>query len=144
RSPSYIETISKRGYRLIAAVRPIDGREISAAADPALPLKSSLHPLRRYRAWAGAIAVMLALVATGVYLFHTAAVPDLSRSIEAEDTRPTSWITVTVVPFESLGTDDEQAYLARGISDDLMTDLSRLSGLRLIRQSTAASANPAA
>jgi TolB-like protein/Tfp pilus assembly protein PilF len=39
---------------------------------------------------------------------------------------------VTVLPFESLGSSEEQAYLARGISNDLMTDLSRLSGLRVI------------
>ena len=47
-------------------------------------------------------------------------------------------MTVTVVPFESSGAEGQQAYLARGISNDLMTDLSRLPGLRLIAASSAA------
>ena len=46
--------------------------------------------------------------------------------------------TVTVVPFESLNETPDQAYLARGLSNDLMTDLSRLGGLRVLRTSSAA------
>ena len=46
--------------------------------------------------------------------------------------------TVTVVPFESLNATPDQAYLARGLSNDLMTDLSRLGGLRVVRTSSAA------
>jgi len=40
-----------------------------------------------------------------------------------------------VLPFETVGAGAEHGYLARGIGADLMTDLSRLSGLRLISPS---------
>ena len=40
--------------------------------------------------------------------------------------------TVAVLPFQVLGDDPEQAYLARGPAADLATDLSRLTGLAVI------------
>lgn len=45
--------------------------------------------------------------------------------------------TVAILPFENLGDDPEQDYFAAGITDDLMTDLSRVKGLFVIaRHST--------
>ena len=110
RSPAYIETISKRGYRLIAPVG-----EAQAAAAP-LPRR------RRGWAWAGGAAVLLAL---SVYLWTSRTEPPAAP--EAFDA-----LTVTVLPFETVGAGPGEDYLARGIGSDLMTDLSRLSGLRLI------------
>jgi TolB-like protein/Tfp pilus assembly protein PilF len=45
-----------------------------------------------------------------------------------------------VAPFESFAADGAETYLARGIAADLATDLSRLSGLRVISSSTILSA----
>jgi TolB-like protein len=46
--------------------------------------------------------------------------------------------TIAVLPFESLGADSGQAYLARGISGELGAELSRLPGLRVIASPTTA------
>ncbi|MEO6748265.1 MAG: winged helix-turn-helix domain-containing protein, partial [Casimicrobiaceae bacterium] len=147
RSPSYIETISKRGYRLIAPVRRSDDCQAVAATamDPPSPRPGPAQS-RRYALWSGSIAgLALAFVFVG-----DRAAPDVRYlhawmpATEVGDERPSAWITVTVAPFEFLGTDRRQAYLARGISEKLMTDLSRLSALRLIRETDAASAGPAA
>ncbi len=43
---------------------------------------------------------------------------------------------MTVLPFDTVGADAKEGYLARGISNDLATDLSSLSGLRLISASS--------
>jgi adenylate cyclase len=44
--------------------------------------------------------------------------------------------TIAVLPFDSMSGDREQEYVADGITDDLITDLARLSGLSVIaRQS---------
>ena len=40
--------------------------------------------------------------------------------------------TVTIRPFDVLGDDPQSALLARGITADLITDLSKVSGLRVI------------
>lgn len=46
-------------------------------------------------------------------------------STKAVATRP----TLAVLPFDNLSADPEQEYFADGISDDLITDLSKISGL---------------
>ena len=55
--------------------------------------------------------------------------PDPVSSVNAERDRLP---TVVVLPFQVLGEDPDQAYLARGLAADLTTDLSRLAGLAVI------------
>jgi len=131
RSPSYIETISKRGYRLIALVRR--GEQAPAAG------------ARRHLPSRGlAAGVLLALALVVAYGAHLIARPAASRHVpDAAGERPGPYLTITVVPFETLGANGRQTYLARGISNDLMTDLSRLPGLRLVSASRAAPSSQA-
>ena len=127
RSPSYIETISKRGYRLIAPVRQ---SEVASTARARLRV-----PLG---ALAAAALLALALAVAVGYVTHLVARPVTSTNmVGSMAERQAPPLTVTVLPFESLGDGGAQAYLARGISNDLMTDLSRLPGLRLISASRA-------
>ncbi len=113
RSPAYIETIAKRGYRLIA---PVGG-------EPA-PVRGSRRPWL----WAAVAAFGLAAAGTGLWLAQR--LPEPPAAPEAFDA-----ITVSVLPFDSVGAGSEQDYLARGIGNDLTTDLSRLAGLRLLSAS---------
>jgi len=140
RSPAYIETISKRGYRLIAPVQPAQAATVkSPHVDVVVPAARPATNRRPTR-WGASLAVLVLTMAVvaGLYQFDwTAVAPD---SVDAEDARQANWVTVSVAPFESLGSDREQAYLARGIGENLMTDISRLSGLRVIRESATASA----
>ncbi len=46
-------------------------------------------------------------------------------------------LSIVVLPFANLNNDPEQAYFADGITDDLTTDLSRISGIVVIAHSTA-------
>ena len=121
RAPSYIETISKRGYRLIA---PVGG---SGAALP-----PRVHS--RLRLWLalGAAAVLLA---GGIYYFYGGEPAPAADAFDAAEGQKGAPLTVMVLPFETVGAGAEHGYLARGIGADLMTDLSRLSGLRLISPS---------
>ena len=131
RSPSYIETISKRGYRLIAPVAPADG--IPTTGRNANARRGSSAARRGLR-WLGMTAVVVLASALAAIHFldsrsDARAGPDATSP---EDPDEAGLVTVSVMPFESLGAGTEQGYLARGISSDLMTDLSRLSGLRVI------------
>lgn len=111
RKPAYIETISKRGYRLIA---PVGG-------EPA-PLPGAR------RRWRWAVAASLVTAALALSLWKSGPAPlDAAKVPEA--------LTLSVLPFEALGPGREHDYLARGISSDLMTDLSRLAGLQVIAPS---------
>jgi len=145
RSPSYIETISKRGYRLIAPVGKIDPLppmlHESRMAEPAETPAHLSRPVRLVGLIAGLVFIAtLALVAIFNSMLErprpvvTSADPLLGA---ADGQR--ALLTVTILPFETVGAGAEQNYLAQGMSNDLMTDLSRLSGLRLI---SAASGRP--
>jgi DNA-binding winged helix-turn-helix (wHTH) protein/TolB-like protein/Flp pilus assembly protein TadD len=103
RSPSYIETISKRGYRLVAPVNA---------------------PRRRRWLAPAACAACVAALLFGVLLY-----PDRPAPVPEPFDRV---LTVTLLPFEPVGGAAEAGYLARGIGADLSTDLSRLSAVRLI------------
>lgn len=135
-SPVYIETLSKRGYRLIA---PVDNPARDAArqeAGASVPRASSSRRVRAIGLIAGAA---LALSAAGAYLYGSLPPSPLSLpgELAAGIGEQADLLTVTVLPFEMLGADAGQAHLSRGIGSDLMTDLSRLSGLRLIAASDA-------
>lgn len=138
RSPVYIETISKRGYRLIAPARSLE-----AVADPqsgpqeVLPLGPSAKTVSYFRRLWPAVGTALALLVVAASFYLLSPEPEPKTAVGQDnsvdwDTPKTGLVTVTVLPFEALGAVAEQSYLARGISNDLMTELSRLSGLRLI------------
>jgi DNA-binding winged helix-turn-helix (wHTH) protein/TolB-like protein/Tfp pilus assembly protein PilF len=147
RTPSYIETISKRGYRLIARVHLGEAAASAPplAAEEALP-KHAIARARQHVSWLSlAAGALLTLALAAVYYMHPVSQPttDADRLILGDQRQPAP-LTVTVLPFELLGTDEKQAYLARGISNDLMTDLSRLPALRVIRASSGAPGDPIA
>jgi TolB-like protein len=50
---------------------------------------------------------------------------------------PAPRLSIVVLPFENLSNDPEQEYFVDGITDDLTTDLSRISGSFVIARSTA-------
>lgn len=50
---------------------------------------------------------------------------------------PTPHLSIVVLPFTSLSDDPEQHYFADAVTDDLTTDLSRLSGMFVISRNTA-------
>lgn len=132
RAPTYIETISKRGYRLIASVTPLGGAPDAAGTAAPVRAKSRLGGRARL------VASLLALVGAAAYLWqsqHAFSVAD-SQSHEAVLDRVSKLPTVTVTAFDSLSDDPAQVYLARGITADLTTDLSRLAGLRVIGASS--------
>jgi DNA-binding winged helix-turn-helix (wHTH) protein/TolB-like protein len=115
---SYIETIPKRGYRLIAPM------------PDAVPRKSK-------RALAGAAIVLAVAAAIGVLVWSGRGEEPRPERVEA----PVPALpTVSVRRFEPVGTDPEAALLARGMTADLIADLSKLSGLSVIDASAAGTA----
>jgi len=115
-NPTYIQTNSKGGYRLIAPV--------------ARPDATALPPERtRRRRWAAGAGAALVLVAAAAWWMQgeRAITPDRAAPPVA-DPRP----TVAITPFEALGDEPREALLARGITADLVTDLSKVVGLQVI------------
>jgi TolB-like protein/DNA-binding winged helix-turn-helix (wHTH) protein/Tfp pilus assembly protein PilF len=135
RAPTHIETISKRGYRLIATVKSL---AVAGPAEvPAAPAQGKSRLVER----AALVGVLVAGMALGVYLWQGQNAASLAGDQTGLD-RISKLPTVTVTAFDSLSDDPAQVYLARGITADLTTDLSRLAGLRVIGTTRVASPAP--
>lgn len=115
RHPHYIETISKKGYRLIAPV----------SQDPdAAGQKQAFPSIGKSRQLLFVGAVVLSII--GITWFMVG--PDSTTS-----TTP----SVVVLPFKNLSDDPRQEYFSDGITDDLTTDLSRLDSIRVVARQSA-------
>jgi DNA-binding winged helix-turn-helix (wHTH) protein/TolB-like protein/Flp pilus assembly protein TadD len=122
-TPAYIQTIPKRGYRLIA---PVSRAGAVAAAGP------------RRKPWRLAAAVSLAsLLAAGGALYWLGKPEERMERVEAA---APSLPSISVRRFEPVGDDPESALLARGMTADLVADLSRVSGLSVIDATAGSSA----
>lgn len=132
REPTYIEAISKRGYRLIAAVERPD-RAVQQQRPPEAPAAGeSRRPLRRRPILAGALAALA--VATALWFVQRPNSEDASPAQAPSSLRPQAAAklpTVIVRPIEAIGEDSEKL-IARGLTADLVNDLSKVSGLWIV------------
>lgn len=111
-----IETIPKSGYRLIA---PITGPE-STTGLPAEVVVSKHVPQNRPKLIQGAtllVAVIISLVWWQPWI---------------EPDTP----SIAILPFTNMSGDREQDYFADGLTEDLITDLSKISGLFVIARNS--------
>jgi TolB-like protein/DNA-binding winged helix-turn-helix (wHTH) protein/Flp pilus assembly protein TadD len=118
----FIATIPKMGYQLVAAVThagPEDGVSRAIVADGSSP-----SVIQRSMPYRRAAAIMAVVTVALVYGF-TFVWPIGARD---DDNLP----SIAVLPFETLGNDPAQGNLADGLTDDIITDLSRLSSVRVI------------
>ncbi len=119
--PRYIETIAKKGYRLICPVMPL-------AADSEMP-EIALHSPngRRHRRRNLAIFAGIASIAVATVLTVN---PELRDRLSPTDDGPKDR-SVAVLPFIDMSQDGSQQYLSDGVSEELIHVLSNLPGLRV-------------
>ena len=94
---------------------------LSPGAKPRLPRS------RRRRLAAAAASVALLLVGSGIAItehWRNAAAPDRDRP------------SIAVLPFASMSADPQQDYFADGMTEDLITDLAKVSGLFVISRNS--------
>lgn len=108
--PALIETVPKKGYRLIASIVDLDDSPILARGTRIFSHKQTLLGMALVILAAVAITLVLAYFRT-----QTARVP-----------------AIAVLPFTNLSDDPKLAYFSDGIREDIIIDLSKLSGLHVI------------
>jgi len=117
--PVYIKTVAKKGYCLIAPVTLID----SGTRNLNVPWHSISHAKWLF------LGVVLLVAGISISMLRG---PD-----QVTETRSDKLPTLVVLPFEDLSKESGQDYFSNGITADITTALSKLSGLFVISWSSA-------
>ena len=136
RNPAYIETVPKKGYRLIArvtwddAVAKDEDAAVSgsfSASAPETVTTTDTPKTTRY-------LISLALLLLAIVIAVTWLNDDPATSVKPTDdsARLPDVPTIMVLPFDNLSDDSGQNYFSEGITADISIALSKLSGLQVI------------
>jgi TolB-like protein/DNA-binding winged helix-turn-helix (wHTH) protein len=128
--PRYIETLPKRGYRLIAPLEDLSRQTPSRARPGGVRLLSRRRARLSAAAVAGLLAAGFALHLAGIHLHAP------GRDEVRPPPGPAEIESIAVLPFENLSSDAELEGFADGMTDSLITKLGEAPSLRVIsRQS---------
>ena len=129
-SPSYLETLPRRGYRFIGRIESGEPEPLPIEPEPPKPFwrwKSSLIALARSlhipRSLTASAAFLLLLTLSGSFLKW-----QLAR--RAAD--PSTIRSIAVLPLANLSDDPNQQYLVDGMTEELTSEISQLHSLRVI------------
>jgi TolB-like protein/DNA-binding winged helix-turn-helix (wHTH) protein/Tfp pilus assembly protein PilF len=137
-SPRFVETLPRRGYRFVAPVTAVNSPEGASALEDANPATQ----VRREEGQTGgnfkarstlrkvslASGLVVSLVVTSVWAW---------QKWRARMPAPEGPITsIAVLPLENLSGDKEQEYFADGMTDQLITDLAKISAIRVISRTS--------
>jgi TolB-like protein/DNA-binding winged helix-turn-helix (wHTH) protein/Tfp pilus assembly protein PilF len=117
---SYIETVARKGYRLVAPVRRPEQTNVptSGASAPGAPAES--HRLR----WIVGIAVALIIIAAGIF-------------VTLRPTERTSGTSIAVMPFVDMSAGKTEQPFCDGVTEELSNWLSQIPTLRVVARRSA-------
>jgi TolB-like protein/DNA-binding winged helix-turn-helix (wHTH) protein/Flp pilus assembly protein TadD len=126
--PRYIETLPRRGYRFIAPVERVVVPEKQPLRQvEQVPELVMRRPQARSRP-------LWAFVVSGVVIL--AALIGLLLVASHRTSAASSVHSIAVLPLENLSGDSSQDYFADAMTDELITDLAKVGGLRVTSRTT--------
>jgi len=145
-NPEFIETVPKRGYRFIAPVLEESAAEpLVAATSSAIEESATEENTRsigalleeksssgRYRVWKLAVLPVLAVLAAAAIAGQHFWVA--RNRVNASSARNTS---IAVLPFADMSAAKDQEYFSDGLAEQLINDLAKVSGLKVVGRSSA-------
>ncbi len=135
KAPTYIQTVPKRGYRLLQ-VAVIDNGLPNQDLGPMPIGPSAPDPPRPVGAkyWMLAAFVLLAVSVAAWRM----AMPGLApgSGSEAAGDRETPAASIAVLPFLNMSDDEDTGYFSDGIAEELLNQLTRVEGLRVVSRTS--------
>ena len=128
--PRFIETLSKKGYRLIAPVSTLTALTHTGEDQLADTKTRPVHRRHSFVLIAISAVIIVAVISLLVWVKNQPSTIDTA-------TAETDLKSIAVLPFRNLTNDPAQDYFAEGLTDDLISSLARFSDLHVIaRDST--------
>jgi TolB-like protein/tetratricopeptide (TPR) repeat protein len=127
----------------VYAIRPTTGAFPLLDASLAEPARARRFVSRQRAVIAAAVVAVIAIASAVWWVWPQAKVPVAAvpttgpQSPAGSTSVAIPRLSFVVLPFENLSRDPDQEYFADGITDDLTTDLSRISGSFVIARNTA-------
>lgn len=124
KNPRYIQTLSKKGYRLVATVTSDVPQPTPKPETDSVGGTDNQEKVK----WLLITALLLVLIALlTIAIWETDAQKDrgVSQVKPLTEEKP----TIVVLPFQNIGQNKDDDYVADGLTSDLTTNLSKLSGL---------------
>lgn len=137
RDPGKRPSTAREALELVRAARRSGAQEVRAPTLTWPGTEASETEPRRRLVWVLAAAAIVVIVGTGMWLFNSSdhprareeeALPSATAPVAAEDASP----TVAVLPFANLSPDEDNAYFAAGVHEDILTHLSKIDELTVI------------
>jgi TolB-like protein/DNA-binding winged helix-turn-helix (wHTH) protein/tetratricopeptide (TPR) repeat protein len=132
REPRFIQTIPKRGYRLVMKVEPANGpvpgvKVPPQVADSQAPAMTDKRTVTVRPLWLVGMAALLVTLIGGSEL--------LQRRVSAGDGLP-SIHSLAVLPLQNLSADPAQEYFSDGMTDTLITQLAQIGSVKVISRTS--------
>jgi len=127
--PEFIETVTKRGYRFIA---PVMDETASPRAD--LPTQKELAGETAART---RYLLKLAIIPILAVVVATAAADHFWLARRKTTHSSSNGNSIAVLPFADLSPAKDQEYFSDGLSEQLINDLAKVSGLKVVGRSSA-------
>jgi TolB-like protein/DNA-binding winged helix-turn-helix (wHTH) protein/cytochrome c-type biogenesis protein CcmH/NrfG len=128
-NPRYIETLARRGYRLMLTVEYLDpdpGTAFEKNRERREPAAQMSHNAGRVQPHVGSHWWKVVLVLASVVILAGAGIM-LWRHFRPAAVARTERIRLAVLPFKNLTGDPNQEYLADGLTEETIAQLSRLN-----------------